>query len=116
VERELRFARFVPLASLTENPALAEAAGDRTVYVQGSIDLLAEFPDGHLELCDYKTDRLTPEEVQDPALYRARVADTHRHQLAEYAAAVEELYGKRPTKAYVFSLTLGEAIEVGMEE
>ncbi|MBQ9150874.1 MAG: UvrD-helicase domain-containing protein, partial [Clostridia bacterium] len=112
VERELRFARFVPLAGLTTNTELAEALGTRTLFVQGSIDLLATFPDGHMELCDYKTDHITAEERRDPALLQARMTAAHRDQLLQYAAAVEEMYGRRPTKAYIFSLPLGEALEI----
>jgi ATP-dependent exoDNAse (exonuclease V) beta subunit len=112
VERELRFARFIPLADLTANPEFADALGDRTLFVQGSIDLLCFYPDGHVELCDYKTDHITAEERNDPALLQAHMADKHRNQIRQYAAAVEETYGLRPTKAYIFSLPLGEAVEM----
>ncbi len=115
VERELRFARFIPLRTLTSNEALAEALGDRTLFVQGSIDLLCTFPDGHLELCDYKTDHITPDERRDPSLLQARMTEAHRDQLRQYAAAVEEMYGVRPSKAYIFSLPLGEAVEIALE-
>ena len=115
VERELRFARFVPLASLTAHDAFAEALGDRTLFVQGSIDLLCTFPDGHVELCDYKTDRITPEERSDPSLLKARMTEAHRDQLIQYAAAVEEMYGIRPAKAYIFSLPLGEAVDIDLD-
>ena len=112
VERELRFARFVPLASLTANREFAEALGDRTLFVQGSIDMLCFYPDGHAELCDYKTDYITEDERQDPSLLQKRMADKHRDQILQYAAAVEEMYGVRPTAAYIFSLPLGEAVEI----
>ena len=112
IERELRFARFVPLASLTTNPAFAEAFGERTLFVQGSIDLLCTFEDGHVELCDYKTDYITPEERRDPSLLQTHMTEKHRPQLIQYAAAVEEMYGVRPHKAYIFALSLGEAVEI----
>ena len=112
VERELKFHRFVPLSSLTDNAALADALGERTLYVQGSIDLLAVFPDGHIELCDYKTDRISAAERADPALLAARMREKHGEQLRQYAAAVADMYGKRPSAVYIFSLPLGEAVEV----
>jgi ATP-dependent helicase/nuclease subunit A len=112
VERELRFARFIPLASLTANAELSEALGDRSLFVQGSIDLLCTFPDGHMELCDYKTDHITDEERINPTYLRMRMTDAHRDQLLQYAAAVEEMYGTRPTQAYIFSLPLGEALDI----
>ena len=114
IERELRFARFVPLASLTANPEFADALGDRTLFVQGSIDLLCTFADGHTEICDYKTDRITQEERQNHLLLQERMSEVHREQLVQYAAAVEEMYGVRPTKAYIFSLPLGEAVEIAI--
>lgn len=114
LKREFRFSRFVPLATLTEQTALAEALGDKTLLIQGSIDLLCFFPDGHIELCDYKTDHITSAERADPSLLQARLQERHGHQLAQYAAAVEETFGARPTHAYVFSLPLGEALEIDL--
>ncbi len=111
-ERELKFHRFVRLAELTADPAFAEALGDRTLYVQGSIDLLCEFEDGHLELCDYKTDRITDAERRDPSLLSIRMAERHGEQLRQYAAAVAEMYGRRPEHMYIYSLPLGDAVEI----
>ncbi len=115
VERELKFHRFVPLASLTNDPSFARALEDRTLYVQGSIDLLAVFSDGHIELCDYKTDRITPAERENPSLLTVRMTERHADQLRQYAAAVEEMYGVRPTKTHIFSLPLGEAVEINLD-
>ncbi len=112
VRREFRFSRFVPLTSLTSDTALAEALGERTLFVQGSIDILCTFEDGHLEICDYKTDHITKAEREDPSLLQKRMTERHGHQLAQYAAAVEETFGVRPNKAYIFSLPLGEALEI----
>lgn len=112
VERELRFARLVPLRTLTRDPALAEALGDRSLYVQGSIDLLCIFADGHIEVCDYKTDRLTKEEQEDMSLLTAHMREKHGNQLAQYAAAVEAMYHVRPTRVYIYSVPLGEALEI----
>ncbi len=115
VERELKFHRFVPLSALTADAAFAEALGERMLYVQGSIDLLLTFPDGHLEICDYKTDRITPTERQNPSLLAHRFTEKHGNQLRQYAAAVEEMYGVRPSRVYIFSLSLGEAVEIDIK-
>ncbi|MBR5123987.1 MAG: UvrD-helicase domain-containing protein [Clostridia bacterium] len=112
VKRELRFSRFVPLASLTKNAELAEALGDKTLFVQGSIDLLLIFADGHMEICDYKTDRITEAERGDPSLLQKRMQETHADQLRQYSAAVAESYGQAPTKVYIYSLPLGDAVEI----
>ncbi len=111
-ERELTFSRFVPLAELTTHSELAAALGDRTLYVQGSIDLLAEFSDGHIELCDYKTDHITDAERANPSLLAARFGQTHGEQLRQYAAAVQGMYGRAPERVYIYSLPLGEAVEI----
>lgn len=114
IEREFRFARFLPLRTLTENAALAEALGESTLYVQGSIDLIAEYADGSLEICDYKTDRITPAEREKSALLAARFAEVHGAQLEQYMAAVSEIYGRTPTAVTIYSLPLGEAVHISV--
>ncbi|MBR5601107.1 MAG: PD-(D/E)XK nuclease family protein, partial [Clostridia bacterium] len=101
---------FVPLEDFTKNPEIKAVVAGKTLHVQGSIDLLLVGHDGSIVLCDYKTDRPTPEERRDRALYRDRMIATHKDQLTHYARAVKELLGREPDRAYVFSLTLGEAI------
>ena len=112
IKREFRFSRFVPLSQLTANKEFAEALGERTLLVQGSIDLLSVFPDGHIELCDYKTDRILPHEQKDISLFQKRMQESHGEQLSQYAVAVEETFGTKPTKAFIYSLPLGEAVEI----
>ena len=116
MERELKFQRFIPLRKLTTNPELAEALGDRTLYVRGSIDLLCEYPDGRLEICDYKTDHITREEREDRGLLIAHLREKHLSQLKQYAAAMEEMYGRHPDKVYIFALALGEAVEIALDD
>lgn len=110
--REVHFNSFVPLEEFTQNPEIKQLVGGKTLHVQGSIDLLLIGQDGSITLCDYKTDRPTPEERRDHALYRARMISAHKDQLTYYARAVRELFGRDPDRAFVFSLTLGEAIEL----
>ena len=109
---EFRFARFVPLASLTREPTLREALGDRTLYVQGSVDLLCEYPDGRITVADYKTDRISRAERDDPTLLAARLTDEYGSQLEQYAAAVREIYGRAPDRILIYSVPLGEALEI----
>ena len=114
VGREVRFSRFVPLRELTDDPLLAERLGDRTLYVQGSIDLLLTYPDGSIDLCDYKTDAISPEEKANPALLQKRFSEKHGPQLRQYALAVRELYHRLPRHVYIYSLPLGEAVEIDL--
>ena len=105
---------MVPLSRLTSNQELAAALKDKTLFVQGSIDLLCTFADGHMEICDYKTDHVTPAERRDISLFQKRMQERHGDQLMQYAAAVEEIFGVRPAKAYIYSLPLGEAVEINI--
>lgn len=112
IMREVNFNSFVPLEEFTQNGQIKSLVAGKTLHVQGSIDLLLIGRDGSIVLCDYKTDRPSPEERRDRDLYRARMIQAHKDQLTHYARAVQELFGRAPDRAYVFSLTLGEAIEL----
>ncbi len=112
VYREQQFSLFVPLEELTKNPDLAASLKGRELFVQGSIDLLLVGQDGKIELYDYKTDHITQEELNDPALLRAHLKARHGNQLEYYARAVEQLFGKRPDRVSIFSLSLGKIIEL----
>ncbi len=107
--RELHFDRFLPYSRLTRNAALAEQLEGYTLYVQGSIDLLIQQPDGTLWLCDYKTDRI---HATDDAEIRARLLLHHADQLRIYAEATEGLFGRRPDHILIYSLPLGRSIDL----
>lgn len=112
VRREFRFARFVPLCELTENDEIRQAVGGRTLYVQGSVDLLLTYADGRITLCDYKTDRVTKEERADLSLLTSHLTERHGAQLRQYADAIREVFGRAPDRVCIFSLPLGEAVEI----
>lgn len=114
VRREVRFTSFLPLRNFTANPKLQNLLGDRTLYVQGSIDLLLENSDGALHICDYKTDAVTPEERENPALLTAHMTERHGHQLRQYAAAVRRMYGDRDITVGIYSLPLGKEIPIDL--
>lgn len=107
VRRELRFHALLPAADFVKDTAKREALGDRTILVQGVCDCVIEEEDGYL-LIDYKTDR-TP---RDRAAGRAMLLERHRDQLSYYAAACEKMYGTPPKGVAIYSLSLGECIEV----
>ena len=113
IMREVHFNSFVPLENFTQNADIQALVKGKLLHVQGSIDLLLVGKDGSITLCDYKTDRPTPEEKNDRELYRKRMIAAHKDQLSHYARAVQELFGRAPDRAFVFSLMLGEAIELG---
>ena len=112
VYREQKFGMFLPLASLTSDASLANRLGEHTIFVQGSIDLLLERPNGELWLFDYKTDRIRDEERHDLAALKKRLTEEHGDQLGYYAQAIARLFGKPPEKRFIYSLPLGSAIEI----
>ena len=109
--REQKFTLFVPLSELTTAKD-SEQLREHSLFVQGSIDLLLETNDGELFLIDYKTDRLTETELQNPALFEKRIKKAHKSQLAYYQTAIRQLFSKKPDKTYLYSLPLGKAIEL----
>lgn len=109
VWRELHFDRFIPYARLTHNASLAKHLEDYALYVQGSIDLLLEAPDGTLWLCDYKTDRIR---ATDETGIKDQLLADHADQLRIYADAVEGLFGRRPDHILIYSLPLGKTVEL----
>ncbi len=109
LRRELRFHSLLPAADFTtdEGKRRELAAEGRTILVQGVIDCILEEADDYV-LIDYKTDR-TP---SDRHAARRLLVERHREQLTYYAAACREVYGKPPRRILLYSLALGESIEV----
>ena len=91
---------------------LRQRVADRKIFVQGSIDLIIETPDGEILLCDYKTDRISKEERADRGKLVANMKKRHSNQLEQYRYAVEQIFGKSPAKMFIYSTPLGEAIEI----
>ena len=112
--RELRFNIHIPVKYFTEDELKLEGLSDETILVQGVIDCVIEYPDGTFGVFDYKTDRLTREERESRALAEERMARSHRRQLEYYALAVEEIFGKRPSRVEVYSLHFGDNLSVGI--
>ena len=112
VRREFKFGMFRPASEFTQNTELSSLISDKKIFVQGSIDLIIENHDGSIFLCDYKTDRISPEERKNPALLQARMTEAHKHQLDQYAYAIERIFGKQPERIYILSLALGDAVEI----
>ncbi len=112
VYREQRFNMKLPASSFTKNEELlAELAGEFLV-VQGVIDLIIVGADGEITLCDYKTDYLTNEEIMNLSLAKKKLTERHSQQLSYYRRAVREIFGKDPSRVCIYSLPLGDAIDI----
>ena len=110
--REFRFNVKLPAADFTSDGELKTLYENERVLVQGVIDCLYEDADGEYHLVDYKTDRLTPEERSDRDAARRKLMEKHALQLSYYAKAVELIFGKYPKTIEVYSLPLGDTLDV----
>ncbi len=116
VKREFRFHVRLPAAKFTTDPSLAALLEGEELLVQGVMDALLFAPDGSITLVDYKTDRLTREELKNPRLAEEKLKGRHLPQLRYYAAAVEHIFGKKPAHVLLYSLHLGDSIELNLDE
>ncbi len=112
LHREMRFHARMPAVLFTEDEKRRASLGEHRILVQGVIDCLYENADGGLVLIDYKTDRLPREALSDKALAQKILSDKHAGQLSYYAIAVEQMFGKRPNRICVYSLHLGDTVEI----
>ncbi len=116
VYREKKFGMLRPLSQLTTQEERKRQLLNQSVFVQGSIDLLLENEKGELLLFDYKTDRISDAERQNPSLLEQSMTKKHGAQLSCYADAVQELFGKRPSGIFIYSLPLGSAINIQQKQ
>lgn len=110
VYREFRFHTQLPAAAFTENGELAQKLGTAQLLVQGVMDCVYEDADGNLHLIDYKTDRVRTQGGREGA--RTELRRKHTRQLSYYAKATEKIFGRAPKTVSVYSLALGECIEI----
>ncbi len=112
VYREQRFNIKLPAVSFTQNEDLRAELQGEFLVVQGVIDLIIVGSDGEITLCDYKTDYLTNEEIMDASLAKKKLTERHSQQLSYYRRAVCEIFGKEPRRVCIYSLPLGDALDI----
>ena len=101
--REQRFNVFFSPESFTKDHDIIEKTKDEKIAVQGVIDLILIDQDDKIHLYDYKTDRLSKEELDDPTKAKEKFAKAHINQLAYYAKAVELLFNKKCESIAIYS-------------
>lgn len=72
------------------------------VLIQGIIDVFLVYED-HIELLDYKTDRVSSKED---------LIERYKTQLEYYAEALERIMEKKVTKKYMYSFSMENLIEI----
>ena len=110
--RELRFNIRLPAEDFSREPQRRSAISGKKILVQGVIDCIIENADGTLSLIDYKTDRLTQSELANKALAEETLNEKHARQLSYYEGAVLEMFGKAPDTVEIYSLPLGDTVNV----
>ena len=110
--REFRFNVMLPAAMFTESEEKKEALSSETILLQGVIDCIMIDEDEMLHLVDYKTDRLTDEELSDKSLAKKTLSERHSLQLSYYSLAVERIFGQKPKTTSVYSLPLGDTVNI----
>ena len=110
--REQRFSALLPTAAFTREPAFRENVKNETIAVQGVIDIIVVDENGDVSLYDYKTDRLTKEELADEGLAARKLNERHAMQLSYYAKAVEDMFGKPPKRVAIYSTHAAKCFDV----
>ena len=112
LHREFRFNVFLPATDFTDDPELKADLSQDEILVQGVIDLCFIDKSGKLILCDYKTDRIPKDILDNRKLTTSYLAERHSQQLSYYAKAIEKILGKTPDEIYIYSLCYGDALEI----
>jgi len=103
VVREQRFNLLLPPDEFTRDKEFLAKIKDESLAVQGVIDLVVIDADDKLCLFDYKTDRLTAEELSDYSLASEKLNGLHAMQLSYYKKAAELLFDRKCDRVCVYS-------------
>jgi ATP-dependent helicase/nuclease subunit A len=112
IYRELRFNVYLPATEFTKDEQRILAYEGQDILVQGVIDCIILHRDGSITLCDYKTDRLSREELADRSLAEERLREKHSMQLGLYSLAIERIFDRRPDRVEIYSLPLGDTVSI----
>ncbi|MBR6679910.1 MAG: helicase-exonuclease AddAB subunit AddA [Clostridia bacterium] len=110
--REQRFNVLMPAGAFTTDSSLrAEIAGEE-LAVQGVIDIVIEDADGKLCLFDYKTDRLTREELSDDKAAIATLTARHSSQLYYYREALSRMFARPIDRIGIYSTHAAKIFDI----
>lgn len=114
MHREFRFNAVLPAARFTTDPALRAklTASETDITVQGVVDCMFIDEQGRAVLLDYKTDRLTAAEKENPALAADKLLSRHMRQINLYRELCADMLGRPFDEVYLYSLALGDCISV----
>ncbi len=116
IRREMRFNVRMPSSDFTFSDEARELYAGEKLLVQGVIDCFFIDQNGEITILDYKTDRLSAYEKAHKNAAAEKLLSRHARQLSYYAAALESMFGKQPEHVYLYSLPLGDTVEVFLAE
>ncbi len=111
LRREMRFNVRLDASDFTSSAEDKALYAGEKLLVQGVIDCFFRDRDG-ITVVDYKTDRLSQYELSHREAAAEKLLGRHARQLGYYADALGEMYGEKPAHVYIYSLPLGDVIEV----
>ncbi len=103
VEREFPFSILLPASEYDP-----QAPEGETVMLQGVVDCWFENEEG-ITIVDFKSDRVTQATLMERS-------EGYRLQLVAYRRAMEEILGKKVGRCVLWFLTLGQAVELPMDD
>ena len=103
---------FRQASDFAESQENKKRVADKRIFVQGSIDLIIETEDGELIICDYKTDRITKDDLSTPGKLENKMKEAHGGQLSQYKYAVQQIFGRDTIRTFIYSVPIGVAIEI----
>lgn len=115
LHKEFKFGLFKDAENFTENEKTRSIVSGKKIYVQGSVDLIIETKDGKILLCDYKTDKVSEKERSNMQVLKNNMKKKYLSQLREYRYAIEQIFEKSPAKIFIYSVPLGEVIEMDID-
>ena len=116
VIREQRFIIYCSPENFTHNSELIERSKYEKIAIQGAIDLILIDHDDKVHLYDYKTDRLSTAELNDPTLAKEKLSRAHKNQLAYYAKAVEMMFNKQCESVEIYSTHSAKLYQIDISD
>jgi len=98
LNREFRFSVLLPAERFFKN------GGDEEILLQGAVDCWFE-EDGEIVIVDYKTDKVTEENVRERA-------DEYYQQINAYSMALSAITGKKIRNAVLYFLEIGKTVVI----
>ena len=114
IYREVRFNSLVAAESFTENEEKRRLLSEDEVKicVQGVVDCLFIDKSGKTVLVDYKTDRLSKEELENKVLAEEKLIERHSDQLLTYKKLCRDILEREIDEVLIYSLALGDTVEL----